>query len=132
MQSFSNNIEVSHAQRNLLNIITKQTILSTISALSTQTWLIYYAPLAVIWAYGNESDRVLYSLHITSEFIVVIDCCVNAMCLLLAFAFAKPYYICLCRSYHQCCLRNCVKRTKRKIARDLSMQEIDLSSYRRM
>merc|ERR1712061_325750 len=90
-ESFSGKIEVSNAQKNLLNIITKQTILSTFSSFSTQTWLIYYAPLVIIWAYGHKSENELYTFHVISEAMMVTDCCVNALCLLLAFTFVKSH-----------------------------------------
>eukprot|EP01084_Bolivina_argentea_P112158 200045_1 len=132
--SFSDEIEVNSAQQTLLHIITKQTILAAIGTFATQIWLMYYVPLVMIWSFGKDNTtNELYALHVLSEFMMVTDCSINALCILLAFAFFKTYYHLLCGFCHKCCLRRCIAFTKRRVARELSMQHrIEMDSYKRL
>ena len=131
-QSFSDDIKVTSTQYQLLNISVKQTILAVIGTFTTQIWLLYYVPLAVIWSFdhGISTDK-LYILHVISECILVTDCCINSLCVLLAFVFVKQSYHKLCGCCHQCCLRISVNITKRRVAQELSDCH-ELDSYHRL
>lgn len=134
-QSLSAEIKVSSTQKNLLNIVTKQTVLAAIGTMTTQIWLLYYVPLVMIWSYGKDNTHnLLYLLHIISEAVVVTDMCINTLCVLLAFAYFKNYYKSLCGYCHQCCLKRCIHITQKKIATELSenQYQLELNSYHRL
>ena len=86
----------------------------------------------MIWTYWKDTpENELYALHVVSEFMMAIDCCIHVLCVLLAFVFVKEWYHTLCGCCHQCCLDKCVKNTQKRVARQLNSWH-ELDSYYEM
>merc|ERR1712176_1581738 len=100
-------IDINHKQENLIQIITKQTILSLCSTFTTQIWLLYYIPIVFIFANDSVDYDTKYKLQKMSEVWGAIDCCVNALCVLLAFIFVADFYNKICGLCHSQCLKCC-------------------------
>lgn len=130
------NLSLEEHQEKLIELMTKQTVLSVFAILSTDTCLIYDTILAYLLTYDSKMDvnydnfgddndnnkddedgvdvRFVYWLHLIGIVLFSIDSMVNSALILFTFHFADTKYYKLCNCCHMWCFHHCIEKEYRK------------------
>eukprot|EP01084_Bolivina_argentea_P064553 117698_1 len=116
-------IDESHNRsEDMLNTITKITILSCVALISTIIVLIVENILSKTIKTNVLFDHILLALF-------SVDCGINSICLYLSFVFAKQHYKCLCGCMNRNCIKYClwISNVKVVCSKDIQKEIDDIS-----
>ncbi|MCP4985574.1 MAG: hypothetical protein GY928_05725 [Colwellia sp.] len=108
-------IVVNENQDALLKVVAKQTVLSTLAAVTTCLWLILASVMDIDWiCCPNSPMQTKYILHLLTGVGLMLDCTVNSFAIFLYFRFANGLYQILCKSCNGFCLDYCTKEVTKQ------------------
>ena len=91
-------VQLDQKQNKLVQVVTKQTVLSIFAASSTVLWLFCAAIMDIDWDfYPNSSMMIKHSLHFMTAIFLMNDCIINSFAVFLSFPFHAAYYNKLCK-----------------------------------
>eukprot|EP01084_Bolivina_argentea_P057875 105694_1 len=116
-------------QKQLIDVITKYTLISVTSVVFTQIQLSFISVLTVVYIYILRiyDDETSYNKHIygyetcmrISGVIFGLDSVINAGCIFFNFAFTESIYVRVCKSCHSYCKMWATKAIKKKITNEI-------------
>lgn len=104
----NNNHSLNKRQLNLLQIISRITVLSITTVLSSQLLMIFFVLVFF------KKDKVL-NLSIFWIIFWSIDCIINSLCIFLSFDFAIKWYHLICYPFDSCSIKICKRYTKNSV-----------------
>lgn len=113
---YIDNNDLTNKQKNMLNLIAKQTFLNFCQSL----WAIIVAFTPRVWGYGSNGDEVDAVCFIIWVSLAVIFETLFVVSLWFSFAFAQKQYDVACKCCHQLFLSLCERLAVRKINKQLS------------
>jgi len=118
-------VQLDKEQNKFIQLVTKQTVLSTFAACSTCGWLIAAGIMDIDWVfYPNSPVRTKHILHFNTAIFLMNDCFVNALAVFLSFPSYKGYYDKICSKCHVCCMEVCEKHTRHQVLKLSSMSRV--------
>ena len=103
-----------YKQNTIIHVMSKMNILTTISVLSSQVFVIWVFVINAMYRFGfmdfGEYFNALRILFVLWAFENII----NAICIYLSFEFAGGVYNKFCRGMHYFCVRLCIKWTRKR------------------
>ena len=103
-----------YKQNAIIHVMSKMNILTTISVLSSQVFVIFTLCLNTLHRFDIVDLKEFGTLLKILFSLWAFENVINAMCIYLSFEFAAPVYDKLCRKMHYCCVALCVKWTRKR------------------
>ena len=99
--------DLNERQTLLVEIMGKHTLLVSIAMISSAITLTIF----VTRMFFNSDSDTSHLLYLWFHFLLIIDACVNCVCLILQFSFSNTIFDSLCKHGHTWCTRLFVKHT---------------------
>ena len=106
-------VEFSIPQQSILNVITKQTILSITVIMSCQIYLLTNIFMTVFIEHKDpKSYEMVVVFNVT---LFALDCVLNCLCILLSFIFQQRCYSKICGKCDSCLQSVCIRYVQRRL-----------------